>query len=146
MYVAMIVKVSSLQIIFLVHIATHAGCSYQIYVRTLAVKVSLPWEERIFVPQGSSVLISCTADTSNEPDIESSLGWSIRLPDREIDDNFGRAQKKILNDRGFYELPPTAEAIRLVVNNTDGINGTVLKCADIPSGQLLQETTFLIQG
>ena len=92
------------------------------------------------------MLISCTADTSNESDIESSLEWSVRLPDREIDDNFGRAQKKILNDRGFYELPPKAEAIRLVVNNTDGINGTVLKCADIPSGQFLQETTLLIQG
>ena len=92
------------------------------------------------------MLISCTADTSNEPDIESSLGWSIRLPDREIDDNFGRAQKKILNDRGFYELPPKAEAIRLVVNNTDGINGTVLKCAEILSGQLLQKTTLLVHG
>ena len=128
---------------------SYAGCSYQIYVHTLAVKVSLPWEERIFVPQGSSVLISCTADTSHssESDIESNLGWSIRLPDREIDDDFENAQKKkILNDRGFYELPPTAEAIRLVVNNTDGINGTVLKCAEILSGQLLQKTTLLVYG
>ena len=107
----------------------------------------MPWEERIFVPQGSSVLISCTADTSSESDIESSLEWSIRLPDREIDDDFENAQKKrILNDRGFYELPPTAEATQLVVNNTDGINGTVLKCADILSGQLLQMTTLLVYG
>ena len=124
----------------------YAGCRSQDYY-TFPVKVSLPWEERIFVPQGSSVLISCTADTSSESDIESSLEWSIRLPDREIDDDFENAQKKrILNDRGFYELPPTAEATQLVVNNTDGINGTVLKCADILSGQLLQETTLLIQG
>ena len=69
------------------------------------------------------------------------------IPDREIDDNFGRAQKKILlNDRGFYELPPKAEAIRFIVNNTDGINGTVLKCAEILSGQLLQKTTLLVYG
>ena len=93
------------------------------------------------------MLISCTADTSSESDIESSLEWSIRLPDHEIDDNFGRAQKeKILNDRGFYELPPTAEAIRLVVNNTDRINGTVLKCAEILSGQLLRKITLLVYG
>ena len=92
------------------------------------------------------MLISCI-DTSSESDIESSLEWSIKLPDREINDNFEHAQKKkILNDRGFYELPPTAETTRLLVNNTDGINGTVLKCADVLSGQLLQKTTLLVYG
>jgi hypothetical protein len=91
-------------------------------------------------------LISCTADTSSESDIEN-LGWSIRLPDREIEDDFVNVQKKkILNDRGFYELPPKAEATRLHINNTDGINETVLKCADILSGQLLQKTTLLVRG
>ena len=93
------------------------------------------------------MLISCTADTSSESDIESSLEWTIRLPDREIDDDFENPQKKkILNDRGFYELPPTAEAIRLVVNNTDRINGTVLKCSEIFSGYLLGKTTLLVYG
>ena len=95
-------------------------------------------------------MISCTADTSHSSEsdiIESNLGWSIRLPDREIDDDFENPQKKkILNDRGFYELPPTTEAIRLVVNNTDRINGTVLKCAEILSGQLLRKTILLVYG
>jgi hypothetical protein len=113
---------------------------------TFAVEVSLPWEDKTFIPQGSSVLISCTADTSSESDIEN-LEWSIRLPDREIEDNFENEQKeKILNGRGFYELPPTAEATRFIINNTDGIDGTVLKCADIQAGQLLQKTTLLVQG
>ena len=120
---------------------------------TLAVKVFLPWEEEIFIPQGSSVLVNCTADTINESDIESSLEWSLRLPDREIDDRFiNPLQKKILNNRGFYELPPInipVEIIRLVINNTDynaGINGTVLRCANILSGQLLHKTTLLVYG
>ncbi len=91
-------------------------------------------------------MISCTDDTSSESDIEN-LEWSIRLPDREIEDDFVNIQKKkILNDRGFYELPPTAEATRLHINSTDGIDGTVLKCADILSGQLLQKTTLLVRG
>ena len=52
---------------------------------------------------------------------------------------------KILNSRGFYELPQIdtpIETIRLVINSKDGINGTVLRCANILSGQLLQETTL----
>ena len=124
-----------------------------LFTCTLAVKVSLPWEEKIFIPQGSSVLVNCTADTSNESDIESSLEWSLRLPDCEIDDRFiNPLQKKILNNRGFYELPPVnipVEIIRLVINSTDDnvhINGTVLRCANIVSGQLLQETTLLVYG
>ena len=106
----------------------------------------MPWEEKIFVPQGSSISINCTTDTISEL-IENSLEWSIRLPDREIYDDFTNVQKKkILNNRGFYELPPTAEATRLLINKTDGVNGTDLRCADILSGQLIQETTLLVYG
>lgn len=119
----------------------------QFFACTLAVEISFPWEAKIFIPWDSSVLISCTPDTTSEPDIESSLEWSIRLPGRQIYDDFANVQKKkILNDRGFFELPPTAEATRLIINNTDQINGTVLRCADILSGNLLRETTLLVYG
>ena len=93
------------------------------------------------------MLANCTA---NEVDVENSLEWLIRLPDRQIYDRFTTIpQKKILNNRGFFELPPIGipvEIIQLIINNTDGINGTVLRCANILSGQLLQETTLIVYG
>ena len=114
----------------------------------------MPWKEKLFVPEDSRVLLNCTADITNtnesENDHENSLEWSVRLPDRQIYDRFTTIpQKKILNNRGIYELPPNGtpmEIIQLIINNTDGINGTVLRCANILSGQLLQETTLLVYG
>lgn len=114
------------------------------------MRVSLPWEEKIFLPKGSLVLINCTADTINESDIENILEWSIRLPGREIDDRFTNPlQRKILNNGGFYELAPIntpVGIIQLVINNTNDNNGTVLRCANLLTGQLLQETTLLVHG
>ena len=142
LYVGLIVKVG----LYLMHSQIDLY-RIQFFTCTLTVEISFPWEAKIFIPQNSSVLISCAADTTSEPDIESSLEWSIRLPDRQIDDDFTNVQKKkILNNRGFFELPPTAEATQLIINNTDGINGTVLRCADILSGNLLRETTLLVYG
>ena len=92
------------------------------------------------------MLINCTAD-----DVENSRGlkWSIRLPDRQIFDDFSELQKDILNLRGFYQLAPIdipVKKIRLIVNNTDDVNGTVLRCANVRSGQILRETTLLVYG
>ena len=126
-----------------IELASYSGEYY-------AVKVPVTWEEKTFVPQGSLVSMNCTADITKDLDVENSLEWSIKLPDRQIFDRFTtKPQMEILNSRDFYELPQIdipIETIRLVINNTDGINGTVLRCANILSGELLQETTLSVYG
>ena len=95
--------------------------------------------------------VNCTAgDITDEAD----LVWSITLPDRrQVDYRFSTAaQKKILNDRGFHDLPAIdapVEIIQMVINNTDDINGTdgtVLECANTLTGQLLLRITLFVHG
>ena len=109
------------------------------------VNVTLPWEPKTIIPEGSSVVyVNCTANVSDGSD---SLRWLVQFVDGQIDHRFGTPREdKILNDEGFYVLQPTNETIRLAVNNTVGINGTVLRCANVFSGNVLQVTTLLVYG
>lgn len=81
---------------------------------------------------------------------ENSLEWSIRLPNRQFDDSFTGIRIQILNDRGFFELPTltigSQLVIQLAINKTDGINGTLLKCQNIKSGNLIGMTTIMVYG
>ena len=118
-------------------------------ITLFAVKVSSPWEEATFIPQDSnSISVSCSKQNEEGQNM---LEWSIRLPDRQVDDSFAAGiREEILNNRGFYKLRSlrngTLRVIRLAINNTEGINGTMLKCVDIISGNLLEDTTIVVYG
>ena len=113
------------------------------------VEVSSAWEQLTFIPLGSYVSMNCTYET---PTDQSSLEWSIGLPDREVFDSFiDGIRKDILNSRGFYELPAVTDGsvttIRLSINSTDAkINNTMVRCEDVVSGSSLQETTIIVYG
>ena len=61
---------------------------------------------------------------------------------------------KLLNDHGFYEVPVPVEdlelqmnnSIQLLINKTEGNNGTLVKCFDAGSGSSLYQTTIIITG
>ena len=102
-----------------------------------------------FVPQGSYVTVKCS--DGSESASQNFLQWSIRLPDREFDDRFStEIGIQILNNRGFFELAVlkfgSQVVIQLAINKTDGINGTVLKCQNINSGNLIGMTTIRVYG
>lgn len=121
---------------------------YHCLYTSCSVNVSTPWEALTFVPQGSYVTVNC----SDESDFvsQNNLEWSIRLPDRQVEDSFTGIRIGILNDRGFFELPAltfgSQMVIQLEINKTDGINGTVLKCQNISSGNVIGVTTIIVYG
>ena len=54
----------------------------------------------------------------------------------------------ILNNHGIYELPNVVDSIQLLINNTEGINGTRIKCVAIGSTMTttISVTTLIIIG
>ena len=79
------------------------------------------------------------------------LEWAIGLSDRQSDDKFSSTiRKEILNMRGFYELSNVTVGpkmfIRMDINNTEGINGTEIKCERTWNGEIIQRTTIYVYG
>ena len=121
----------------------------EVYYRMIyncAVGVALPWETNTYIPQGSSVYINCTAERSQNP------AWAILLPGRTTHLQFTFEQSiRTLNDQGIYQLTEidlrmTVKIIRLLINNTIGNNGTVVRCDDIGAGTLIEQTTLIVNG
>ena len=118
------------------------------------MQVSTPWKPLTFVPLNSYTLVSCN-DTEYfinkvaESD-EKVLDWSIKLPDREVDYTFNTVRRKqILNSRGIYESSGVAikelTTIWLTINDTQlNITGTVLRCENIDTGELVESTTIIV--
>ena len=104
----------------------------------------MPWDSYTYIPQESSVYINCTAESSQNP------GWTIQLPGRTATLQFTfPASISTLNDRGFYLLPEidlgmTMKTIQLLINSTIGINGTVVRCDDTGTGNLIAHTTLFV--
>ena len=53
----------------------------------------------------------------------------------------------LLNNHGIYELPDVSgvDSIRLLINNTEGINGTRIKCVAI-GATTISITNLIISG
>ena len=100
----------------------------------------------MYIPQESVVHINCTAEICQNP------GWTIQLPGRTGTLQFAfEASIRALNDHGFYQLPEsdvgiTMTTIQLLINSTVGINGTVVRCDDTGTGNLIARTILLVQG
>ena len=109
------------------------------------VEVTLPWQRYTYSQPGSSVIVNCTTESSDNP------AWSIRLPGREnfLEFTF-TASIEALNDQGFYELLEeefgTETAIQLQINNTLRKNGTVIRCIDTGLSNTIAETTLIVDG
>ena len=90
--------------------------------------------------------MNCTVEGSKQ-----NLAWSIRLAGS---DSFSRFKFNhsimLLNNRGFFKLPDmTTERknnIRLVINSTDGNNGTEIQCIDPGTAVTVNETTIVVFG
>lgn len=107
-----------------------------------AVTVALPWETNTLIPQGSTVRMNCTAESDH-----AALVWTITLPGREVLYQFTFEQSiRILNDHGFYELPGIEATIQLLINRTEGNNGTVVRCDDISSNIVISQTALIVYG
>ena len=97
----------------------------------------------MYIPQES---VNCTAETSQNP------GWTIQLPGRSGTLQYTFEESiRTLNDHGFYQLPDidlgmTMKTIQLFINSILGINGTVVRCDDTGTGNLIAQTILLVQG
>ena len=110
-----------------------------------SVKVLLPWQRYTYSQPESFVLVNCTTESSENP------AWSIRLPGRENFNLFAfEASIRTLNDQGFYELSEEdigrQTAIQLLINNTQGKNGTVIRCIDAGLSNTIAETILIVNG
>ena len=114
----------------------------ELSVHISTVSVSLPWESYTYIPQESSVYINCTTESSQNP------GWTIQLPSQTATLQFTfPASIRTLNDHIFYQLPEidlgmTMKTIRLLINSTMRINGTVVRCDDTGTAILITHTTL----
>ena len=94
---------------------------------TFAVFVNEPWPEPfIFVPQNSSVLVNCRANST-------SASWSIKLgSDNPSGTSFSFSGSQVwLNINGVYDLTQTERetiVLTLLINNTAKNNRTVIRC------------------
>jgi hypothetical protein len=96
----------------------------------------------VYAPQNASVFITCVMDSSNS-------FWAIDLAGDDFDIFFQfstESGREYLNDHGVYQLPPTAmlgmlSAQKLLINNTDINNHTIIKCFD---GNKLYQTTLYL--
>ena len=77
------------------------------------------------------------------------LHWSILLANTSTPILFD--SERLLNERGIYEIEQeTPETIRLLINSTEGNNGTMIKCSaiDIDTASIItiSETTLIVPG
>ena len=110
------------------------------------VGVTLPWQAKTYIPQNTSVQMNCTVEGSTR-----NLAWSIQLAgsDNSIRFKFNHSIM-LLNNRGFFKLADMTtertKTIRLVVNSTDGNNGTEIQCIDPGTAVTVNETTIVVFG
>ena len=123
-------------------------CNYCLYVKchTILVSVAPPWDTNTYVPQGSSVHVNCTGEKNQHP------AWTIILTGSQaVSLQFSFEQSvRLLNSRNFYKLLEVelemATTIQLLINSTEGNNGTVIQCVDIGSATIISETTLTVYG
>ena len=108
------------------------------------MSVSTPWEPTTHLPRLSSVIMSCTGEKSRN------LEWYITLPgDNTLQFYYEIAIEK-LNNHTFYEIPEIEnnldKTIQLLINSTEGKNGTVIECVDVGLSLTINKTVIIIDG
>ena len=97
----------------------------------------------IFVPQESTIIITCTADGHGEQPF-----WSVGLANESVSTHHQFSTRQgLLNAHGVYELPPIEtqgipHTLRLLINNTDVNNQTEILCTG--HDKSIHTTLFII--
>ena len=109
------------------------------------VSVTTPWERTTYLPQDSSVIMSCTSEKFR------SLVWHITLPGHDQPHQFfDELVIAILNNHSFYKMPEIehdmSKTIQLLINGTEGNNGTTIACVDVAEASTINKTTIIIDG
>ena len=87
-----------------------------------AVSVATPWEMITYTPPGSLIYFNCTSEEIQH------LEWSVILSGIRTQSQFDVEESiRLLNSHGIYKLPKVENTIQLLINNTDGNNGTEIK-------------------
>ena len=104
------------------------------------VDVASPWQENTYVPQNSSIHMTCTGERNQV------LYWSIQLADSETDTQFDYPSSiSILNGHSIYEIGINAsDTIGLLINNTEGNNASIIQCVDGNTVTTISQTTLII--
>ena len=84
--------------------------------------------------------MTCTGERSEV------LYWSIQLADSETDTQFDYPSSiSMLNGHSIYEIDiDTPDTIGLLINNTEGNNGTIIQCVDGHTVTTISQTTIII--
>ena len=102
------------------------------------VSLSSPWQNVTYIPHNSETYINCTG--------EGDIYWLVHLSGLENPALFGDSDET-LHQRGFYGIPTLNSAtLSMVINMTEGNNGTVIRCIDSYSSEILSETTMITIG
>ena len=114
-------------------------------VSNCIVLVTTPWDSITYIPRDSSVVLSCTGEKNQVP------AWSITLPGHMGFLQFSFQQQILeLNKHNFYKMlddeHDVNNSIQLLINSTEGKNGTTIQCDDIESATKLYETNLTIYG
>lgn len=108
--------------------------------------VSTPWEPTTHLPRSSSAIMSCTGEKTR------SLEWHITLPGHNTQplEFFRTPTIEHLNNHTFYEMPEIehdmSKTIQLLINSTEGKNGTVIECVDVGLASTINKTIIIIDG
>ena len=120
---------------FSIFVISHSCC--------VSVELTSPWRTVSYIPQNSSVNIHCTFNSSVV------ALWSLLLPGRQSVTRFSFGSN-LLNRRGFYigsnETIDGNTTIHLTVNSTLENNGTVVRCTDARSANIISATTIMVYG
>ena len=120
---------------------------WHVYNLLLVVGVVTPFKSNTYVPVGSSVRMSCTVNSS-EPDPV----WLVHLAGTDTAIQFTFPQSiNFLNSRGFYLVLPLdnnggIKMTQLLINDTDGENGTTIGCVDARTASVHSGTSLFIYG
>ena len=106
-----------------------------------AVFVEEPWPPNVFFPRGSSAVVSCTARRSLHQE------WFITLPGAPTASQFTQEGIRLLHSENIYKMPAIklelTKTIRLYINDTEGKNGTRIKCVNPTMAVIISETTLI---
>ena len=109
------------------------------------MSVSTPWEPTTHLPRLSSVIMSCTGEKSRN------LEWFITLPglhNAQPLPFFNEKTIENLNNHTFFKMPEIEhdldKTIQLLINNTEGKNGTVIECVDVGLSLTINKTIIII--
>ena len=114
-------------------------------VSNCTVFVTTPWESVTYIPRDSSVVMSCTGENNQVP------AWTITLPGHSGSLQFGFQEQVLkLNKHNFYKMLEVGRdmnnSIQLLINSTEGKNGTTIQCDDVGSAEKLYETILTVYG